>query len=85
MLVTKHLMGPTDFHSMEKIIWKSMSIDSDIICSDTNNIQNIFFWVQQKREMNTGLKQLRYFWVKHPFKFSLNSSNWSYHLQCKKV
>jgi len=55
MLVTRQLMDPIDFHSIFFFLRKSMG---SINCLVTNILQNIFLCVQQKKEMNTGLKQL---------------------------
>jgi len=54
--VTTQLMYPIEFHSRKKKIqWKSMR---PLNCLVPDILQNIFFCVQQKIEIHTGLKQL---------------------------
>jgi len=55
MSVTKQLMDPIDFNSIFSQLWKSMG---SINCLVTDILQNIFFCVQQKKEIHTGLKQV---------------------------
>ncbi len=49
MLVSKQLTVTIDFHSMEKILWKSMATVNQ------HSSKNIFFCVQQKK---IGLEQV---------------------------
>jgi len=47
-------MYPIDFHSIFFfLLWKSMG---SINCLVYDILQNMYFCVQQKKEMNTGLK-----------------------------
>jgi len=55
MSETKQLMGSTFTVYIFSIIWKSLG---PINFPVTNIFQNIFFYVQQKREIHTGLEQL---------------------------
>jgi len=55
MWVTKQLLVPSDFHSIFFLLWKSMGTSSN--CLVTHILQNIFFYVQQKKEINTGMEQ----------------------------
>ncbi len=48
--VNQQLMVAIDFHNMKKILWKSMATSN---CLIINILQNIFVWVQQKRETHT--------------------------------
>jgi len=50
MSVTKQGMDSIDFFFL---LWKSMG---SINCLVTDILQNIFFCVQQKKEIHTGLK-----------------------------
>jgi len=54
MWVTKQLLVPSDFHSIFFLLWKSMGTSN---CLVTHILQNIFFYVQQKKEINTGMEQ----------------------------
>jgi len=53
MSVCKQLMG-LDFHSKEKILWMSMRLK----CLISDILQNIFFCVQQKKDIHKGLEHL---------------------------
>jgi len=56
MSVTKQLMDLIDsIVGNNKILWKSLG---SINCLVTDILLNIFFCVQQKKEVHTGLKQL---------------------------
>ncbi len=55
MMVTKQFLAAIDFHSMEKIPWKSMATSN---CLFTNILKNTLFCVQQKKETHTGLEEL---------------------------
>jgi len=60
----------------EKILWSIKRLVTDFL-------QNVFFWVQQKKETHTILKQVEgslrkwwqnfHFWVNSPFHLSLQS------------
>ncbi len=54
ILVTKQLLGPIDFHSMKIIPWESMGDQKFLV---TNILQNIFY-VEENKEIHTGLEQL---------------------------
>ncbi len=69
MLVTKQLTVAIDFHSRGK---NSMEVNLLV----NNILQNIFFCVQPKKLIHTGLEKLEgeqmvtkilYFWVNWPF------------------
>ncbi len=51
---TKQLLVPIDFHSREI---NTMEVNGDHQLFDYSILQNIFFYVQQKRETHTGLEQ----------------------------
>jgi len=56
MSVSKQLMDPIDFH---RIFFPTMEVNMEVKnCLVTDILQNIFFFVQQKKEIHTGLKQL---------------------------
>ncbi len=76
--VNKQLVLAIDFHSMEKILWKSVATCNSLVtniaqnnCLVPNILQNIFLCVQQKKEIHTGLEQHEDFWVNYPFKQGL--------------
>jgi len=53
-MLIKQFSVAIDFHSRKKkILWMSMG---SINCLDTDILQNIFFCVQQKREIHAGLE-----------------------------
>ncbi len=54
MLVIKQLLVPIDVHSKER---NAMEVNETINCLITSILQNIFFFVQHKRETHTFLEQ----------------------------
>ncbi len=64
------VLGAIDFHSREKILWKSMVPQN---CSVSHILQNIFLCVQQNKDIHTDLEILEgeiHFWVNYPFNIS---------------
>ncbi len=55
LMVTIKFAAAIDFHSMEKILQKSMAT---VNCLITNILQNIFFCAQYKKETHSGLEQV---------------------------
>ncbi len=57
MLITKQLTVAINFHSIEKVQWKSMA---NINCLVTKILHNTLFCAQQKKkETHTGLEQVK--------------------------
>jgi len=58
MFVPKQLVGPIDFHNIfffSHYVQSKKSI-GPINCLVTNILENILFFVQQKKEIHTGLE-----------------------------
>ncbi len=65
MMVTKQLLVAIDFHSIEKNTKESQWLPTSN-CLVTKVLQNIFFCVQQKKEIHIRTKRV---WVYDEFSF----------------